>query len=194
MKKPMYLMLFLFVWSCQNDVSTTHNSTQEQQATPVSTQSSNVGVKPSAPTNFVGEITLAAEQKTVKAGESFCMELKVANFQGILSTQYTLSWDPGVLEFEAIQSFKLPYMDQQDFGLPLTVNGKLTCVWIDDSLKGVSLPDGSSMYEICFVANPAAGGKTSPVEFVEKPTPFESVNLREKLLEIKPINGSVSVQ
>ena len=139
-------------------------------------------------------ITLAVEQKSVKAGELACLKFSVGNFQGILSTQYTLSWDPAILSFQKMQNFGLPYMDEQDFGIPLAKQGKLTCVWIDDSLRGVSLPDGSVMYEICYRVNAAAAGKSSPVEFVQKPTPFESVNLEEKILGISPVNGGVTVE
>ena len=49
------------------------------------------------------------------------MKFSVANFQGILSTQYTLRWDPAILTYQKhARTSVLPYMDEQDFGIPLT--------------------------------------------------------------------------
>ena len=194
MKRLLYVILPLLLWSCQSDMPAKNETVKQQSVQPTPVNNPPTASAGQSRPEIVGEITLAAEQKTVQAGESFCMKFSVANFLGVLSTQYTLSWDPAVLKFEKLQNFKLPYMNEQDFGLPLAEKGMLTCVWIDDSLRGVTLPDGSPMYEVCFQADEGAAGKSSMVAFVEKPTPFESVNVREKLLQVKPLNGKVMVK
>ncbi len=181
--------------SCGNQDKTTQTQRSKQ---PLSTHYSQS--KPTAPSpqnaavsTITGSVTLAAEEVSMKAGTSGCLKITVADFSEILATQYTLQWDPQILQFQKLQNFNLPYLSPQNFGTPLTAQGKLTCVWLDDSLQGVSRSDGAVIYEICFKGLERARGKTSTIEFVEEPTPFEAVNAAEKVLPINPVHGAVKV-
>lgn len=138
-------------------------------------------------------ITLKIDTKEASSGEVICLNISGTNFRRILSTQYSMQWDPAVLTYTGLVNFKLPYMTKENFGVQAVDKGIITCMWIDNSLKGVNLVDDSSLYQICFkvIGKP---GSTTAIKFTQKPTPFESVNLEEKLVNIQPVAGLVKVK
>lgn len=183
------LCSFLLMYSCNSDSNLVKNAPR-----PVKEASSPmVGTKNTSPEQtYDGEVTFAAGDINAEKGKNTCIDITVSNFTNVISMQYTLAWDQTVLDFTGLKGFKLPGLSQQNFGTPLAKNGRLTAVWIDNSLKGVNLKDGSSIYQVCF--NPIGEkGAKSPVAFVQKPTPFESVNVNEKLLKVLNTNGSITI-
>jgi hypothetical protein len=138
-------------------------------------------------------ITIKIDSKEASSGEVICLNVSGSNFRRILSTQYSIQWDPAVLSYSGLINFKLPYMTKENFGIQSVSKGILTCMWIDNSLKGVNLVDDSSLYQICFKVVGKSGGVSS-IKFTQKPTPFESVNLEEKLVTIQPVSGNVKVK
>jgi hypothetical protein len=138
-------------------------------------------------------ITIKVDTREATAGEVICLNISGTNFRRILSTQYSIQWDPAVLSYTGLTNFKLPYMTKENFGVQAVDKGVITCMWIDNSLKGVNLVDDSQLYQICFKVV-GKSGSTSSIKFTQKPTPFESVNLDEKLVTIQPVAGSVKVK
>ncbi|WP_353483743.1 cohesin domain-containing protein [Haliscomenobacter sp.] len=147
---------------------------------------------------FVGQaqstyITLKAEKKTASAGSNVCVNISADNFGKMLSTQYTLRWDPKVLEYTGVQNFKLPYLTKDNFGVVGINKGFVTVVWIENSLKGADLPASTPMYQICFKVKGKAGS-SSNISFSPTPTPYEAVNNKEQLAKVLVANGSVTVK
>jgi hypothetical protein len=138
-------------------------------------------------------ITLKAEKAAAKTGETVCLTISAAQFTKMLSTQYTLRWDPKVLEFKELKSFKLPFLSKENFGLQNVKGGVMPIVWIENNLKGATLADNAMMYEVCFVVKGKAGSK-SDLSFSQNPTPFEAINLNEKAAKITVVNGGVTVK
>ena len=191
MKKLLWSICFITLLnSCQNDASSNNSQQTGQSAAPISATTNSVPAVPAV----VGSITLSLGQVNAKVGETVCVPVTVASFQQILSTQYSLNWDPNLLTFTGFKNFQLPGMGAGNFGTPLAPKGILTCVWIDETLKGVSLPDGTAIYEVCYEISANAGNQGIPINFSNQPTPYESVNLQEQLMEIIPINGGIQVQ
>ena len=138
-------------------------------------------------------ITLKAEKKTAAPGSKVCVNISVDNFSKMLSTQYTLRWDPKVLEYTGVQGFKLPYLTKDNFGTVGIKKGFLTVVWIENNLKGADLANGAAMYQVCFTVK-GKTGSTSSIAFSPTPTPYEAVNSKEQLAKVSVVNGSVSVK
>ena len=107
--------------------------------------------------------------------------------------QYSMGWDPAILQFKNIQNFGLPYLGDENFGTHITDQGTITSVWIDNSLKGVSLNDGNAIFQVCFDVVGDAG-QSSPFTFKEDPTPFEVVTAKEEVISINGIDGLVRVE
>ncbi|WP_373548752.1 cohesin domain-containing protein [Haliscomenobacter sp.] len=138
-------------------------------------------------------ITLKAEKKTAAPGTKVCINISADNFIKMLSTQYTLRWDPKVLEYTGVQGFKLPFLTKDNFGTIGIKKGFLTVVWIENNLKGADLANGAAMYQVCFTVKGKAGS-TSSIAFSPTPTPYEAVNSKEQLAKVSVVNGSVSVK
>ena len=53
-------------------------------------------------------ITLKIDSKEASSGEVVCLNVSGSNFRRILSTQYSIQWDPAVLSYSGLTNFKLP--------------------------------------------------------------------------------------
>ncbi len=148
---------------------------------------------PAAPEAEQQHITLAAQHLSAATGETVCQNISVADFRQMLSMQYSIRWDSQLLTFVGLSEFGLPGLNNNNFGTHRTEEGILTFVWIDNDLQGIDLPDGSTIFQICFQVK-GNSGSSSPVVFAQQPTPFEAVNLKEELVDIIPVDGSVTVR
>ncbi len=138
-------------------------------------------------------LELQFADRSVDQGAEVCVPVQAKGFTRLLSNQYTIKWDPEVLKFKSVKDFGLPRLSQQNFGLPRAAEGLLPFVWIDQSLQGISLEDGSTVYAICFEAI-GSSGQQSQITLVEEPTPFEVVTIKEEIQELKPRAGTVTIQ
>jgi hypothetical protein len=137
-------------------------------------------------------LTLGVSNQRVKSGAPVCLDVQVADFNQLLSMQYSVKWDPAALQFKNIQAFQLPGLGPEDFGAHRAAEGTLTSVWIDENLQGVSVADGATIYQICFQVVGSAG-TTTEVKLSDGPTPFEVVNLKEEVVDIKGVAGRVTI-
>jgi len=138
-------------------------------------------------------LTIYAPEVKAKSGGSVCMDVLVSGFEKLLSMQYTITWNRNVLQFKELKNFQLPYLDPADFGTTRTAEGFLTVAWIEESLKGASVADGSSIYQVCFDVKGKAG-ESSYFKITDSPTTIEIVNLREKVIPLKKRIGKVTVE
>lgn len=189
MKKILFVLLTLAFLACNNQ-NTAQQTSENSDGTATQTAASdeNTNIEANGET-----LTLSAPELTAKSGETVCVDVLVKDFNKLLSMQYTITWNKNVLTFKELKNFKLPYLDVNDFGMNHTQDGALTIAWIDESLKGVTLPDGSSAYQVCFDVKGKAG-ESSYFKITDRPTTIEVVNLREKVIPLKKVNGKVTVQ
>lgn len=137
-------------------------------------------------------LTLAAANIRAKTGAEACVEVQVADFVKLLSMQYSLRWDPKLLRFKRVSNFQLPSLGPEDFGAHRSAEGILTAIWIDEHLKGVTVNNGTTIYQLCFdvLGRP---GQTAKISFVDGPTIFEVSNLASELVELRGISGKVEI-
>ena len=89
-------------------------------------------------------------------GDPICVEVVVADYTDILSTQYFIEWDSTVLQFTGTQSYNLPGLTAANFTLDNA--GRLLLDWEfddcnDPNASGYTiLADGTVIYEVCFEA------------------------------------------
>jgi gliding motility-associated-like protein len=109
-------------------------------------------------------------------GTNICLDVRVEDFNNVGAFQFSMQWDPAILQFTNVQGFNpaLLGFDQNAFNTtaPLTSTGRLTVSWADLSFMGVSVPDGSSVFQVCFdvIGNL---GSFSNVTFTDSPTNIE---------------------
>jgi gliding motility-associated-like protein len=109
-------------------------------------------------------------------GTNICLDVRVENFNNVGAFQFSMQWDPAILQFTNVQGFNpaLLGFDQNAFNTtaPLTGTGRLTVSWADLSFMGVSVPNGSSIFQLCFDVIGSLGS-FSNVTFTNSPTNIE---------------------
>lgn len=118
------------------------------------------------------QVTIFAPVLYQKHGDFVDVDVKGTNFNKIVDMQFTLRWDPGVLEFVEVKNFNLPGLQATNFGLNGINSGFLTYVWFDATLQGVSLPDSAQVYSVRFLVT-GQNGDSSNVVFSDTPTAIE---------------------
>lgn len=221
MKKAIILLLIFSAWACQPDskvdkikeqpaenvqreqpaaaqtASTTNNQPEgkaEEPASTISQEEIEIGTREAnQPAVSEDVLLIEATSTAIKAGEMGCIDIKVRQFINLLSMQYTIAWEPEVLKFNTVKNFGLPYINQQNFGGNRLLEGRLPFVWIDNQLRGTTLPDESTIFTLCFDALGKAG-QESEIRFIEQPTPFEVVNIREEVQQLEATPGKVKIE
>lgn len=139
-----------------------------------------------------GVLTLSVGKANAKPGSTVCVNVNAAGMRKIISMQYSLKWDSSVLELTEVKNFRLPGLTADNFGRTQAASGILTSVWIDNTLKGVELAAGTSLYQLCFRVKGKVG-TSSAISFVQKPTPFEVINSFEQFIQLSGVPGKVTV-
>ncbi len=140
-------------------------------------------------------VVLTAPVVSAPPTTNICLELKVENFLNIKYIEMPIEWDPTVLEFVEVKTTGLTGLTDANFKFNNTANGRLELEsWDSPTSAGITLPDGTSIYEICFnvIGNL---GTESPVIFPESnDTPVFMLNANEDRLDIDKNDGKVTVE
>ena len=137
------------------------------------------------------EVVFNVSSAFADVGDQVCVDVSVDNFTDILATQFSINYDTNILEFESVGNFGLPSLNEDVMGLPGVIDpGNITVSWIDPTLNGVSIPDGTVLFEICF--NALAEG-TAAVAVTGNPIPIEVVDSNSEIVETSQNDGGVIV-
>ncbi len=183
----------LFVIACGNDKVRDEATEAAMKAAPAQ-QAAPANQKPASDQTLAGAINLAISNASASKGKEACVTITAKDFKKIVSMQYTLKWDTKLLKFKELRGFNLPGLNTTNFGTQFAQkDGILTHSWFDMNVKGIDIPDGSKLYEVCFESIGAAGSKAT-VEFVDGPVIFEITNSDSQFLELKGQAGIVEVK
>ncbi len=176
------LMSFLFFASCRSDAGNNSDSSSEPRADSTQAEQNAESAENAKHSNpNVKGVFFYMDDVEADRGETVCLDVKVKSFNEIVSNQYSVNWNPAELEFVAIKNIQLKDMRQTNFGLQRTARGNFAVSWFDPSLKGVTLSDGSSIYQICFAVKAASGTEAS-VKFSGTPVAIEFSNVQGDLV------------
>jgi len=138
---------------------------------------SNVGINPSncsvtvdQPEGVVIDIT---DELEGRPGDTLCFDFPVTNFTDVVSTSFSIVWEPNNLEYQIVgglQNINLPGASAANFSFLSYLNGQIPFDW--DSATPVTLPDGTSLFTLCFVIPDDADPGTCDVISIEN-TPLE---------------------
>jgi hypothetical protein len=106
---------------------------------------------------------------TPKPGETIKASISVANFQKATSAQFTLQWDPAVLQYVGTGDYQLGNLGAGSFGTQATDKGRLAFSWYDSTAKGVTLADGTTVFTVSFQVLGGAA-TVSRLALVDAPT------------------------
>lgn len=92
-------------------------------------------------------------------GDQICYDLKVAQFDSILSMDFSIIWSGSVLKFNGFKNFGLSKLDSESFivnEMGEFVDSIARASWFpgfEDSeglINGVTIPDGTNLATLCF--------------------------------------------
>lgn len=153
--------------------------------------------------NFSG-FGILVESDSADTGEQVCLDVSVCNFTNIVSMQYTMQFDPEILQFQNVQDLNLVGLSGGNFGTTMSGNGFVTISWNQEMGLGVTVPNETVIYSICFTAIGAGGsidsllinGNLAPIEVTDINSGGNNIGLESIDGEVKitgDLSGAVTV-
>lgn len=139
-------------------------------------------------------LTLSMPDTTVAPGAVIDLPISCRGFDEIVSMQFSMQWDVSVIEYQETVAGELENVAVGDFN---SNAGELRFSWFDIEGTGQSLPDGSIITYLRFIARGAEGDST-PVEFADTPLRIQiyeaGANPGEyEAVEFDPVRGLVRI-
>ncbi len=132
--------------------------------------------------------------ETTSTGGDVCVQFTSEGFLNIAAAQFTLNFDPAVIEFASIENINWPGVTQGgNFGISGASNGDITFVWFDQNAVGIDIADGTVLFEVCFKAI-GSGGQMSQVTFGDDPRPIEFSDGDGNLVDFSSVPGKVTLE
>ncbi len=150
------------------------------------------GTPPPPPPPVTGDGILNIGAISAPSGESICVPVTVMDFDGIAAMQFSLAWDPTVLEFTGTQNFGLTDLTAGSFNIDGTANGQIAVAWFDNAAQGITLADGTTVFELCFNVIGANGTNTT-ITFTDTPTARE-LAIASGTIEFQSSDGTITVE
>ena len=129
-------------------------------------------------------------------GDIIEVNFQVDNFSQIISVQYSVNWNPAVLDFRTIKNFNpsVPGLSPSVFGTPqvLIDAGKFTLSWIESSISPITIPDGSLFFTVEFevIGDPC---QSTAVSITNDPLEIEVAEVGEVQVGLVANNGDVNI-
>ena len=99
-------------------------------------------------------LELVFGQVTISPNGLGCISMNTNNFDQIVSLQFTLNYDPTVINFNSVTNLNpalAPSLNMTSFGTPPALaEGIITFSWFE--LGGSTLPSGDTLFDLCFDA------------------------------------------
>lgn len=129
----------------------------------------------------------------VSPDSQVCVPVRVDTFDNILSMQFSLHWDPAVLQFLQVGALSLPSLGRSNFGTHSVREGTLTFSWYDPQLRGFSRSGRVHCFDLCFRAS-GQPGSSSALTIDGQPTVIEIADAGGRILPLVCRSGSVRVR
>jgi len=136
---------------------------------------------------------IGASQEVGRKGDLIFVDVNVTDFEKIVSMQYSMNWDPAILQFEKVQNYKMSGLSGENFGLKEVKAGNLLLAWYDQTVQGVNLPDGTNIYQVVFRVIGDSTEK-SKIKFSSKPIVIEVMKADGTPVYFNKLNGSVTLK
>lgn len=109
-------------------------------------------------------------------GQVVELPLTASAFRAVTSIQFSLGWDPGLLEFVSVAAGLLPGVSDGNFNLSSASQGQVSFSWDDPAGVGQALGEKEALFVLRFRTKTGRAA-LGAIEFVDRPTAREvSVN------------------
>ena len=136
---------------------------------------------------------IGASDESGQRGDLITVDVNIGDFSKVVSMQYSMNWDPKVLQFEKVQGYQLKDLTSDNFGTAEASKGNLLLAWYDPSVQGVNLPAGTVIYQAVFRVIGENTNK-SRIRFSGKPLLIEVMQADGTPLPFNNTNGFFTFQ
>ncbi len=133
-----------------------------------------------------------AQKDTAAVGETVCLNISVENFNDVASAQLSIHFNSAILDYDTVNSINLAGMSPSNIGTNAANSGTLTFSWFDPTTEGITLPNGTVIFKLCFKVI-GTNGQTSNITFDGTPTVVEITNGAGQNMTPAFVTGSVLV-
>jgi alanine-alpha-ketoisovalerate/valine-pyruvate aminotransferase len=165
------------------------------QSVPVNNTAGTVSF--SSGNNPTGFTLTMGSATNVQSGQQVCLNVTAANFTNIVGMQFSINYNPAMLQLTSVSNFGLPGLTAGgSFGLPIaggagsTSAGTVTMTWTDPDQGGETVANGATLFTLCFNALASTG--STPVTFTGTPTSIEVINTALQNVPFNSVPGTVS--
>jgi hypothetical protein len=139
-----------------------------------------------------GTVTFIMKNYSAQIGTQITIPVKVTGFNSVMSIQGSIQFDQTKLGFVSVQDLVALNLNSSNFGVTQTSAGILTFTWYEPGLSGITLQDSATIFSIKFNVTGSAN-QTTPLSFVNSPTPFEVIDPTMAPISYALVNGSVHI-
>jgi gliding motility-associated-like protein len=142
---------------------------------------------------YDGFTLILSEEMADTQGEEVCVSLEVYDFAEVIGMQFTINYNPSMLDFTSIQNFTLQGLTEGNFGTEDNGQspGTITFSWTDQDLTGESAANGTALFDVCFTTLFDNG--STPVQFSNMPVAVEIIDVNDNEIIPDLDSGSVTV-
>lgn len=139
-------------------------------------------------------LSLGMPDTTVAPNDLISVPIRTADFDEVVSMQFSIRWDTAVMSYVGNEDADLDNVAIGDFQ---AAKGEIRLSWFDVEGMGHSLPDGSVITFLQFMARGAEGSST-PIDFTDTPLPTQIYRTGNSPGEFDELslaadNGSVTI-
>ena len=122
------------------------------------------------------------------------IEVTTQNFIDIVGMQFTVNWDPSVLEFvgfsTVVDTTTNFVLNETNINTGLAAQGELPVVWLSQMIQSVSLEDGATLFLLHFNV---LSNVPSEIFFDGTPTPIEFITSEGALLTVSSSTNTIEL-
>ena len=142
--------------------------------------------------NNNNSLTIYGTHHTAAVDEIVCVDVLVQGFTDVVSAQFSMNWDPASVEFVGVQNFNIENLDEINFGITdENEDGILRVSWIHLPLTGLTVPDNSSLFQVCYRVLDDQNGTN--ISFTDSPIPVEFTNVNQSEIPYNTLAGSINI-
>lgn len=139
-----------------------------------------------------GNVTLFTSSLHDYKNSEVLVPVRATGFNKIISSQFSVTWDPNVITYLGTESFNLSGMDANAFGLTQASSGRLSVAWFEPHLLPQTIADNDTLFLIRFKLTGSYGSST-PVEIGNQPLNIELIDNTHSALATATQAGTVSI-
>ncbi len=119
-------------------------------------------------------LTVIAQSGSAACGQTFSVDVTALNFDSLGSLQFSLGWDPAILQYVSVNNFNPALLlAATNFGTTSVNTGFAAFSWTTNSLNGTTIPNGAVLFTLNF--NVIGGNNAnSQIQFGDFPSVREA--------------------